>query len=128
MNVTLRVHYQDIVDLTRDLQRLPGKVNRGVVRATALAARKGAVEARRLARGTARKHGKHYPKSIDFEAIAANGLAWEYGPDSSMQQGDMSFEWGSKNQPPHRDLNNAADMVTPRWVEDIRDVYDEAIW
>ena len=40
----------------------------------------------------------------------------------------MSFEWGSRNQPPHLDLNRAADVIVPKWVSDLRDVYDEAFW
>lgn len=58
---------------------------------------------------TAGEHGKHYPKAIrytmsgPFEAVIA--------PDSGMPQGDMSFEFGSSNQPPHLDGQRALDSL-----------------
>ena len=34
--------------------------------------------------------------------------------DVAKPQGDMSFERGSRNQPPHLDLNRSADVIGPQ--------------
>lgn len=60
---------------------------------------------------TARSHGKHYPKRIDWDRIGF--LDWEIGPHGH-PQGEMSFEYGSRNQPPHLDGGRALDMELPR--------------
>ena len=54
-------------------------------------------------------HGKHYPKSI--KAQPESLLSWVVAPDPSMPQGDMSFEFGSANQPPHLDGQRAIDRM-----------------
>lgn len=69
-----------------------------------------------LAKGNARRtagaHGKHYPNAFTVEALSP--LVWEYGPEASRPQGGMSFEFGSRNQPPHLDLAKSADIIGPR--------------
>ena len=62
----------------------------------------------------ARKHGKHYHRAITAEKKHPLGLTWAYGPDVAKPQGDMSFERGSRNQPPHLDLNRSADVIGPQ--------------
>lgn len=52
---------------------------------------------------TSGETGKHYPNSITAESRIALGIEIEVGPDPSMKQGGMSFEFGSRNQPPHLD-------------------------
>lgn len=59
---------------------------------------------------TARSHGKHYPSRIDHERLGY--LLWEIGPHGH-PQGEMSFEYGSRNQPPHLDGGRALDMLLP---------------
>lgn len=115
-----------IGDLARDLREIPVQVSAGTARVTGRRAVEGAKRARGFARITARAHGKHYPDAIDAEPITPH--EWEFGPDASKDQGGMSFEWGSRNQKPHRDLNNAADIVAPAWRRDIGDVLDKAFW
>lgn len=80
-------------------------------------AKDGRDAAKTFARRTAGAHGKHYYKRIDAEQIAP--LAWEYGP-SGHPQGEMSFEWGSRNQKPHRDLARSADIVGPALARDVQ--------
>lgn len=84
----------------------------------------------RLARGFAKQsagaHGKHYPKSITTEARSP--LSWEYGPDAGMPQGGMSFEFGSRNQPPHLDLARSADIVGPRFAAEVSRLPDRWFW
>ena len=71
-------------------------------------AKNGNSAAKRSARQSSGRHGKHYPKA--FSAERRTPLTWEWGPDATMPQGDMSFERGSRNQPPHHDIAHAADI------------------
>lgn len=95
-------------DLERDLREVATEFKPLAARQVADVAKAGNTEARRFARRSAGRHGKHYPKAITAERRTP--LRWEWGPDSAMPQGDMSFERGSRNQPPHHDLAQAADM------------------
>lgn len=56
------------------------------------------------------KHGKHYPNSITMETrtVGPMHVEAEVGPDASKKQGGMSFEFGSRNQPPHLSGQKAA--------------------
>ena len=65
------------------------------------------------ARSTSGVHGKHYPDSIDSEMQIGRDIVIEVGPNPAKPQGKMSFENGSKNQPPHLDGQRAADTVIP---------------
>jgi hypothetical protein len=116
----------NIGDLTSDLRSMNTQARSGFARATSRNAKAGSLLAKEFARESAGSHGKHYPNAISAERI--NLFAWEYGPDASMPQGDMSFEWGSRNQPPHLDLNRSADIVGPRYANDIIGVVDEVFW
>lgn len=64
---------------------------------------------------TAGAHGKHYPRSIQYNmsSRAALGDAIEatIRPDGRFRQGGMSFEFGSSNQPPHLDGQRALDSL-----------------
>lgn len=82
--------------------------------------------ARDNARHTAGKHGKLYPKAFSVEARTP--LSWEYGPDAASPQGGMSFEFGSRNQPPHLDLAKSADVVGPKLAKAVGDVVDGLFW
>src|SRR4051794_2734654 len=83
-----------------------------------------------LAKGFARKsagaHGKHYPNAFSVERTGL--LQYEYGPDSAMPQGGMSFEFGSRNQPPHLDLAKSADIISPRLGEAVLNDVDDLFW
>jgi hypothetical protein len=67
-------------------------------------------------------HGKWYPKA--FTAEMTGPLVGEYGPDAMQMQGGMSFERGSRNQPPHLDVLKSADLITPKFHADVDDVLD----
>lgn len=68
-------------------------------------------EWRENATETAGAHGKHYPKAIEAHS---GWLQSEIYPNESAQQGAMSFEFGSRNQPPHLDGQRALDALAPR--------------
>lgn len=122
-----------IDDLADDMVAIARRVRpdmRGVVRD---GIRAGADLARTNARRTAGKHGKHYPKAITAEMHTGGGLfgnmiSGEYGPDASRPQGGMSFEFGSRNQPPHLDLARSADVIGPAFERSVRDQIDEWFW
>lgn len=67
------------------------------------------------ARETSGAHGVHYPDSIEAEiAFGVSQIAVDVGPNGGKPQGGMSFEYGSRNQPPHLDGLKAIDRVAPR--------------
>jgi len=92
--------------------------------------RKNAVEANRttarIARVSSGSHGKLYPRSFSAEAITP--LWWEYGPDADMPQGGMSFNSGSRNQPPHLDIEKGLDIQRPKFYRDISEEADDLFW
>lgn len=82
------------------------------------------------ARATARRHGRHYPKSITAEQIPdSDAITWEVGPDSAMKQGSMGrgFEFGSVNQPPHLDGMRAFTQQEPKFLADIEQLTKEIL-
>jgi hypothetical protein len=40
----------------------------------------------------------------------------------------MSFEYGSRNQPPHLDLNKSADLIGPQLAKDAGNLLDSLFW
>jgi hypothetical protein len=133
--VTYTVHVTHTIgDLARDLAQVPVKAAKecqGIVRDGAKA---GAILARANAERTAGAHGKHYPKSITseqrkpFMGFGASVFSAEYGPDAAKLQGGMSFEYGSRNQPPHLDLARSADVIGPSLGQEVRQMLDRLFW
>ncbi len=95
----------------------------------AKAVRKVAIEGNKIAKAFAVEssghHGMHYPSRFTAEAITPT--SWEYGP-SGRPQGNMSFEHGSRNQPPHHDLARSADIAGPMLADEAQDVLDQLFW
>lgn len=115
-----------IHDLASDCQRIPLGATRHADRAVGAVARDGQKIARANARRNSGTHGKHYPRSITAERKAL--AQWEYGPDAAMPQGGMSFEFGSRNQPPHLDLAKSADVIGPTLAKRVGDAIQDAFW
>lgn len=107
------------------------KATRGAAQEARQVVAKGALNVKKAwranATATAGAHGKHYPKSIDYDLTASgNTIEAEIGPNSAMPQGGMGrgFEYGSANQPPHGDMARAVTAEEPRFfsaVEALRD-------
>lgn len=78
------------------------------------------------ARVKAGAHGKHYPASITYSTRTVGPLhvEAEVGPDASKPQGGMSFEFGSKNQPPHLSGQKAAQGLEDRLEKRMNDWLD----
>lgn len=82
--------------------------------------RRTVIDGNNLAKGYAKvsagAHGKHYPRAFTWEvnayyAFGAGNIVGVYGPEVGRQQGEMSFERGSRNQKPHLDLSRSADVI-----------------
>lgn len=121
----LRVQH-DIDDLANDLAAIPVEGARKFAKTVRKNAEQGNRLARSYAKESAGAHGKHYHRAFSAEAITP--LSWEYGPDANKPQGGMSFERGSRNQPPHLDLARSADVQGPRFGDDISKDVDSLFW
>jgi hypothetical protein len=122
----MRVRVRHRIDrLAEDYAKIPVEASLGLARIVRDNADYGRDLARALARESAGSHGKHYPNAITSEGTSGLGLfgnthSAEYGPDRNRRQGGMSFERGSRNQPPHNDLAQSADKVLPAMSADVR--------
>lgn len=115
----MRVRVRHRIDrLADDYANLPPRAAEGMARLVRENADLGRDLARALARESAGAHGKHYHKAITSEGTGM--FEAEFGPDEAKPQGGMSFERGSRNQPPHNDLAQAADAVLPAMAADVR--------
>lgn len=116
--------YHTINDLASDLRRIPDIARRDMRAVVREAAIVGNTVAKDNARRTAGAHGKHYPKAFTWEMrgslFGGAGFVAEYGPDANRPQGGMSFEEGSRNQPPHHDLAKSADLIGPSFAQEVR--------
>lgn len=123
-----------IDDLASDLRGIAVGARRDMVKVVRKGINVGATVARDNARRSAGAHGKHYPRSITSEMRGivefggSAGISGEYGPDISLQQGDMSFEGGSRNQPPHLDLARSADLIGPAFAQEVGRTVDGWFW
>lgn len=109
-------------DTARDFRSKPTELARGSARVSRESAKDGRDTAKRIARRTAGAHGKHYPKSITSERRGPS--SYEYGPDPALPQGGMSFERGSRNQPPHLDIARSADLMAPGFYRSVDSLLD----
>lgn len=113
-------------DLKADLRtiatRAPGDMHRVIDRNGHEGNRAAAQRAKR----TAGAHGRHYHRAFSWEMTGPT--TGEFGPDSEMPQGGMSFERGSRNQPWHGDLALTADVVGPKVAAEVRGLLDDWFW
>lgn len=89
--------------------------------------------AKDFAKRSAGAHGKHYHRAFTTEmrgglGLFGNTISGEYGPDIARPQGGMSFEQGSRNQPPHLDLARSADIIGPSFAQEVRALPDRWFW
>lgn len=118
----VHIDSSQIQDLAADYERIPGEAERKTSKAAEKAARDGNRLATSFARESSGAHGKWYPD--DF-TVDGHGASWAYGPEPSRPQGGMSFEFGSRNQPPHLDLAKSADVVGPNLQRRVGEAIDE---
>lgn len=90
--------------------------------------------ARDFAKVSAGEHGVHYHKAFTtemgkgFSGFGTSIISGEYGPRIDKPQGGMSFESGSRNQPPHNDLAKSLDEVAPAFQGEVRRLPDRWFW
>lgn len=124
----------DLSDLESDMVKIARSARRDMVGVVKEGARVGNQVAKDNARRSEGKHGKHYHKAFTWEmrgTVSFGGVAGisaEYGPDISRPQGGMSFEYGSRNQPPHLDLAKSADLIGPSFAQEVRHLPDRWFW
>lgn len=117
----------DLIALEQDLREAPLRVQRKLPPVVDHGALNIKNDWRDSATQTAGTHGKHYPRSIDYEsAWVSGGYEAEIGPRTDRTQGHMGtgFEYGSVNQPPHMDGNKAAEAEAPRFEKAVADLID----
>lgn len=126
--------HHDIGRLASDLERMPVKARKDMRATVRKHLRRGNTLAKSNARASSGRHGKHYPGRFSVEmygaASALSGgasFAGEYGP-SGHPQGEMSFEDGSRNQRPHRDLQRSLDVVGPEFARDAAGLPGSWFW
>ena len=116
----------DMADIIpRAKVEMRGKVRDGI--------RAGNTLAKDFAKRSAGRHGKHYPNAFTTQMNSGAGLfgnvySGEYGPDAERPQGGMSFEGGSRNQPPHNDLAKSADIIGPSFAQEVSQMADGWFW
>ena len=99
--------YHDLGELERDLRTVATTFKPRAAEQVRDVAKDGNKVGKRHAKRSAGAHGKHYHAAFSAERLTP--LTWEWGPDAAKPQGGMSFERGSRNQPPHHDIAKAAD-------------------
>lgn len=118
--------------LERDFRRIPPAAKKDMREVTRTAARLGNEEAKRFAQRSAGEHGKHYHRAFTWEGrgslFGGAGYSAEYGPVVGRPQGGMSFEGGSRNQPPHNDLAKSADFIGPVFAKEVGDRIGRWFW
>lgn len=125
---------QGIDELADDMLDIAKRARGDMVKVVREGIKVGNQVAKDNAKRSAGKHGKHYHKAfsaemngiVEFGGVA--GISGEYGPDSAKPQGGMSFENGSVNQPPHRDLAKSADLIGPSFAQEVRELPSRWFW
>lgn len=123
-----------IDDLANDMASIAVNARRDMVKVVRNGIRAGNMVAKDYARVSAGAHGKHYHRAFSTEMHGivtfggAAGISGEYGPDAAKPQGGMSFENGSVNQKPHRDLARSADLIGPSFAQEVRQTAAGWFW
>ena len=121
-------------DLARDLSTIRRQAGGHMQRKCNEGARAGNMLAKGFAKESAGEHGKHYHKAFTWEpsrgfrGASTSIYAAEYGPQIDRKQGGMSFEFGSRNQPPHLDLARSADVIGPSFGQEVGQMADGWFW
>lgn len=118
--------HEGIADLASDLAKIPPTAVKDMSKIVRDGIRIGNGIAKAYATKSAGHHGIHYPKAFTAEMTGA--LSGVYGPEEGRMQGGMSFEHGSRNQPPHFDLAKSADQIGPALVGETREAMDRWFW
>jgi len=131
--VRIRVSH-GIGDLADDMTAIVRRAPRDMVGVVREGIRTGNAVAKDNAKRSAGTHGKHYHRAFTSEmrppyhSGVSSTYSGEYGPDASKRQGGMSFEGGSRNQPPHNDLARSADLIGPSFAQEVGELPGRWFW
>lgn len=132
----MRVHvdYSGTRDLESDMREVPAGFYRGGARVVRDNVADGGRTARRIARWTSGRHAKLYPSTITWDRAlgvdaAAGRLHGSYGPEPR-GQGKLAsiLENGSRNNPPHNNLDQSLDLIRPKFHRDTDRLLDSLFW
>lgn len=134
----MRIRVIDTIDeLADDMRDIVRQAPRDMRAKVNEAARVGNTVAKDFARQQHSMNSRydiHYSRAFTWEPRGTvsfggvNGYSAEYGPDISRPQGGMSFERGSRNQPPHLDLARSADIIGPSFGQEVGQMVDRWFW
>ena len=122
-----------LADLERDMRAIPPRAIRDLTGIVRDGVRAGAILTRANAERSSGAHGKHHPKSITPEmhrgrGLFGNSISGEWGAEANKPQGDMEFERGSRNQPPHLNHAKAADVIAPIFAHEVHRATADWFW
>jgi hypothetical protein len=118
----MAVHHT-IGDLAGDMRRIPSalvKQGNQIIRRNI---RAGNIEARRLARRKAGKHGRDYYKRISSEMTGV--LEGEWGPSATKGGDYVGAGWRHGE---NTDLPQSQDLIAPKFHKDVDDMLDDLFW
>lgn len=112
-----------IDDLASDMAAIPVAFARKAPGVVLRNAREGNKIAQRLAKSKAGPHGKNYYKRLSAERTGP--LSAEYGPtgDPKTEFVGVGFRSGE-----NLDLPNSADLIAPKFANDVLDTADGLFW
>lgn len=113
-------------DLANDLTSIATRAKSDMAEVVRDTIREGNRIGKGYAKVSAGKHGKLYHLAWKPEMTGAT--RGEYGPLASMPQGGMSFENGSRNQPPHLDAARSYYAIVPRFHRKASRLGDKWFW
>jgi hypothetical protein len=105
------------------------RVNREVEQIVTKGAQNVKTEAARNAQASSGRMAPHYPATINYDVTnRGTRVEAEIGPTGGGQARLGSIlEYGSRNNPPHRDLGRAADTEEPRFISAMEQIGDVVI-
>lgn len=111
-------------DLADDLAAIPAKAAPRLVGAVKRNVNQGNALARTFARESSGPHGKNYYKRITAEMTGT--YEGEYGPTGDVVGNAVGAGW--RSGPPNTDLPRSADIIGPKFADDVGDAIDGLFW
>ncbi|MCD4535645.1 hypothetical protein LRP67_16250 [Nocardioides sp. cx-169] len=121
--MSVRVEHS-IGDLAKDMANIARKAKPDMARVVKRNTREGNTLARKFARASSGPHGLNYFKRITHEMI--DPLTGEYGPHGDVAGNAVGGGW--RHGPPNNDLPKSADIIGPKFGNDIQDLPGKWFW
>lgn len=111
-----------IGDLAKDMANIARKVKPDMARIVKRNTHQGNMLARKFAREASGPHGKNFYKRYTSEMV--DPLTGEYGHNV----GSAPVGGGWRHGPPNNDLPKSADIIGPKFANDVQDKPGEWFW